>query len=127
MTLSNILVVGLGGFLGSVLRYVTSVTIDQRLNSIFPFGTFTVNIIGAFALGVISGWLTQTDDGAPTIRLLVITGFCGGFTTFSAFAFENFNLLSGRAVGLSILYVVVSVLLGVLAVWAGIATGRRFL
>jgi fluoride exporter len=114
------MLVGLGGFLGSVARYLTSVSIDQKLNSNFPYGTFSVNIAGAFILGLVYGWASQNQDGASTTRLFLITGFCGGFTTFSAFAFENFNLLTNRFSLISATYTISTIILGVIAVWIGI-------
>ena len=126
MTFSNILLVGFGGFLGSVARYMSSVSIDQKLNSTFPYGTFTVNLIGAFLLGLVYGWVAQNSNDASNTKLFLITGFCGGFTTFSTFAFENFNLLTNRMTTTSIAYSISSLLLGVLLVWIGIWIARHF-
>lgn len=120
MNLSNILLVGLGGFLGSIARYVTSISIDQKLNSIFPYGTLTVNLAGAFILGLAYGWTSQQSNA----KLLLITGFCGGFTTFSAFAFENFNLLTNRMTLLSLTYTLSTFVAGVMLVWLGIWISR---
>jgi fluoride exporter len=120
MTFSNLLLVGLGGFLGSIARYVSSVSIDQKLNSIFPYGTFTVNLMGSFLLGLLYGWTSHNASDVSNTRLFLITGFCGGFTTFSAFAFENFDLLSTRMTASSVIYSLTTVLLGIILVWAGI-------
>ncbi|HEY0656721.1 MAG TPA: fluoride efflux transporter CrcB [Chryseosolibacter sp.] len=120
MTFTNILLVGVGGFVGSIARYVSSVSIDQKLNSTFPYGTFTVNLLGAFLLGLIYGWASQNSTDASNTKLFLITGFCGGFTTFSAFAFENFNLLANRMTATSLLYSLSTLILGVILVWVGI-------
>ncbi len=125
MTLTNILIVGAGGFLGSVARYLSSVSIDQKLNSTFPYGTFTVNLVGAFVLGLVYGWASQNSNDVSNTRLFLITGFCGGFTTFSTFAFENFNLLTNRMTTTSIVYSTSSLLFGVLLVWIGIWIARH--
>jgi fluoride exporter len=124
MTLSNILLVGLGGFIGSIARYISSVSIDQRLNSSFPYGTFTVNLVGAFLLGLIYGWAAQKSNDVSSARLFLITGFCGGFTTFSAFAFENFNLLSTRMTSTLVAYSLSTVFLGIVLVGVGIWIGK---
>jgi CrcB protein len=120
MTFSNIFLVGLGGFFGSIARYVTSISLDQKFNSTFPYGTFTVNLAGAFILGLVYGWASQNSNDVSNTKLFLITGFCGGFTTFSAFAFENFNLLTNRMTTTSVIYSVSTLLMGILLVWLGI-------
>lgn len=125
MTFTNILLVGFGGFLGSIARYVSSVSIDQKLNSTFPYGTCTVNLLGAFLLGLIYGWASQSSNDATNTKLLLITGFCGGFTTFSAFAFENFNLITARMTSLALIYSLSTLVLGVILVWIGICITRQ--
>lgn len=120
MTFTNIFLVGVGGFLGSIARYLSSVSIDQKLNSTFPYGTFTVNLVGAFVLGLVYGWASQNTNDASNTKLFLITGFCGGFTTFSAFAFENFNLLNNRLTPTALMYSLSTLVLGVILVWLGI-------
>ena len=119
MDFTRMLLVGVGGFLGSVARYVTVKTLDARLNQIFPFGTFTVNVIGCFLLGLIVGVVGRQVHGGEAWRAFLGVGFCGGFTTFSAFALENNSLLADRLVGTSVLYIITSVLAGILAVFLG--------
>jgi CrcB protein len=126
MTWSNILMVGIGGFLGSIARFVTSRSIDSKVNSIFPYGTFAVNIIGSFIIGFIYGLAIRKAPFPESWRLLLGAGFCGGFTTFSAFAWENLNLIQGKFVTVSILYVLISLVAGFLAVMSG-AWASRFL
>jgi fluoride exporter len=125
MTFTQLLLVGAGGFAGSIARYFTSKTVDLKLNTLFPFGTLTVNVIGSFILGVIIAWTAKKADNSENLRLLLATGFCGGFTTFSAFAFENLNLLEQKLTGVALLYISMSLIIGVLAVYAGVSLGKN--
>ena len=124
MNFYSLLTVGLGGFLGSVARYATARMIDQRLNSFFPYGTLTVNILGSFILGLIMGTSFKSIPDQSNWRLFLTTGFCGGFTTFSTFAFENVSLSEQRLFSASVAYIVLSIVFGLLAVVAGIAFGK---
>ena len=124
MDLYKLFLVGAGGFLGSIARYLTSRSVDGKINSIFPYGTLTVNIIGSFILGLIYSWIARKADGSENLKLLLATGFCGGFTTFSAFAFENLNMLGQKMSGISAIYIIVSLIFGVLAVMAGVILGK---
>ncbi|MBA4057048.1 MAG: fluoride efflux transporter CrcB [Marivirga sp.] len=124
MDVYKVLAVGFGGFLGSVARYVTVKSIDEKLNAVFPYGTLTVNVIGSFLLGLIYTWITRKPGMTDTWRLFLGAGFCGGFTTFSAFALENFNLIQQKLVGTSLAYVSVSLLAGLLALAVGVWIGR---
>jgi CrcB protein len=123
MNIYKLMLVGIGGFAGSILRYIT-VSFFQRVNLQFPFGTLTVNILGSFVLGTVVGWMIQRGEN-DSMRLLLITGVCGGFTTFSAFAFENVNLLEQKLAMTSITYIVASIFIGVGAVIAGMWIGRN--
>ena len=114
------LLVGAGGFIGSYLRYLIASRIEQRLlSSSFPYGIFTVNIVGCFLIGLILGWATR-GNLAPEYRLLLATGFCGGFTTFSTFSYQGFILLQNGQLLHSFLYTGLSVIVGFLAVWLGL-------
>lgn len=125
MNATNLLLVGAGGFAGSIARYVTVVSLEKRLNAVFPYGTLTVNIAGSFILGVVIAWVAARSEGnSDSWRLLVGTGFCGGFTTFSAFAAENVNLFDQRLASTALLYMILSVAGGLLAVWAGFTVSR---
>jgi fluoride exporter len=119
MDFTRILLVGVGGFLGSVARYVVVKSVDARLIHSFPFGTFVVNLTGCFFLGLIAGMLGRQVNGGEAWRAFLGVGFCGGFTTFSAFALENHNLLADRLVSTAVLYIVASVVSGILAVLLG--------
>ena len=90
--LKSILLVGVGGAAGSMLRYLTALLVNRYANSHFPWATFTVNILGCFLIGLLFGLLDKQQVANQNIRLLLITGFCGGYTTFSAFSIENLNL-----------------------------------
>lgn len=124
MNLYTLLIVGLGGFVGSTLRFLTVRLVDSKLNVLFPFGTLTVNIVGSFLLGIIYMLATRQAGISENTRLFLAVGFCGGFTTFSAFALENFSLIEQKLIGTSLLYILISVVLGILALAAGIWASR---
>ena len=117
--MKNILLVFLGGGLGSSLRYLISKYLNQLENSI-ALGTFAVNILGSLLIGIIMGFALKNDTPSSTLTLLVATGFCGGFTTFSAFALENYQLLKTGDITNFIVYTLGSVALGIFAVFIGI-------
>jgi CrcB protein len=109
LSVASLLLVGLGGALGSVLRYLLSVVAMATLGAAFPWGTLAVNILGSAAIGVAAAAGLEGQA-----RLLLVTGFLGGFTTFSAFSLET-GLLLERSPPLAALYVAASVLLGLAA------------
>ena len=111
----NLLLVAIGGAVGSVLRYLLS-----GINTSFPWGTFAVNILGSLLIGLLVG-LVCKGVLSPEMKLLMVTGFCGGFTTFSTFANESFGMMKAGDVLQMALYVGVSVVIGILAVWVGMA------
>ena len=110
----HLLLVALGGAGGSVLRYMLS-----NINTSFPWGTFAVNVLGSFLIGLLVGLMSK-GVLSPEMKLLLVTGFCGGFTTFSTFANESFSMMKAGDVLLTALYVGASVIIGILAVWGGI-------
>jgi fluoride exporter len=124
MNAYKLLIIGLGGFLGSVARYVTAKIVDGKLSSAFPYGTLTVNMVGSFLLGIIYMLALRKAGLTENGRLFLGVGFCGGFTTFSAFALENFNLIQEKFIGTSLLYISLSVVAGILALAAGAWVGR---
>lgn len=112
------MVVGAGGFIGAVLRYVIGL-IPLREGGVFPVKTFLINILGSFVIGMIAALALKNDSCNPRTVLFLKVGICGGFTTFSSFALETGDLLregNGRA---ALLYAVLSVSAGVIAVFAG--------
>jgi CrcB protein len=116
----NFLLVGLGGSVGSIARYLCQKWFNENYPHPFPWGTFTVNLAGCFLIGIIYAVSEKTTLLSPQTRLLLITGFCGGFTTFSTFAFENMNLLRSGDTMYFLIYTIASVVLGIAAVFAGI-------
>ena len=121
----NLLIIGLGGFTGSILRYLVYVLLDRRVAN-WPWATFAVNIGGSFLLGLFMGYYLLQDQGNHLARLLFAVGFCGSFTTFSTFAFENWQLLEQKMWTTALIYTGASVIISLLAVFAGIALGRQF-
>ncbi|MDY5435884.1 fluoride efflux transporter CrcB [Peptostreptococcus porci] len=111
------LLVGLGGFLGSVLRYLIGL-MYVNTDSGFPLKTFIINILGAFVIGALSSIAIKYNVNSKAILFLKV-GLCGGFTTFSTFALETQELLKNDRVGVAIIYVTLSVVIGVTAVVLG--------
>ena len=117
--LQNMLLIGTGGFLGSVMRYGSNQMIVKLIDSTHPIGTFFVNIAGSFLIGLILGMFETGAMMSSNWKMFLAIGFCGGFTTFSAFALENLNFLQSQQFMLSLMYVGVSLILGLAAVYFG--------
>ncbi len=116
----EILYVGIGGGMGSILRFLTSKIMAHYARAYFLFlGTFAANVIGCFLIGIFAGWMLANQPENQSFRLLFIVGFCGGYTTFSAFAFENLRLLELGQWWLFFGYTLLSIALGISAVWVG--------
>jgi CrcB protein len=116
----KILWVGTGGFVGSVLRYLVSGYIQERSGSIdLPYGTFAVNIIGCFAIGFLAELVEMRGVLTAEVRVLLITGALGGFTTFSTFGNETMALLRDGQTNLALLNIGASIVAGLAAVWLG--------
>ncbi|SFH30285.1 fluoride efflux transporter CrcB [Pontibacter chinhatensis] len=113
-----LLAVGIGSFMGGVARYLLSLFIQTRSGAAFPFGTLGVNILGCFLIGLVVAVLSR-GTLAPEWRPFLVTGILGGFTTFSAFSMESVYLLQAEQYGQAILYILASVVLGLLATFAG--------
>ena len=114
-----ILLVGTGGFIGSVARFLGSRYITENFLSSFPFGTMTINIIGCFLIGIFYGMSERGNLMSEEWRIFLTVGFCGGFTTFSSFASENMTLLRDGAFVYFLLYTGFSVFLGLAATFLG--------
>ncbi|MGA3026944.1 MAG: fluoride efflux transporter CrcB [Bryobacteraceae bacterium] len=119
------LVVLAGGGAGSLARYVASTAIMQRFGGAFPLGTFVVNITGSFLIGLLMTLFTERLDWNHTWRLLLVTGFLGGYTTFSSFEYESLQALRQGAKWAGLFNVVGSVVAGYVAVWLGAALAER--
>ena len=116
--MKSFLLVFLGGGLGSALRYLVVIAMNQY-SKVLPFGTFTVNILGCLLIGMILGYAQKENTLTSNQILLLATGFCGGFTTFSAFANENLELIKNGEIFNFSVYTIGSVLIGILAVCIG--------
>lgn len=114
-----LLIIGTGGFLGSVARFLTSKYIQQIFPFSFPMGTLIVNILGSLLLGVIYGFMDRGELLSNEMRLFLTVGFCGGFTTFSTFVYENASLLKDGNFIQSALYAGLSLFLGLIALYIG--------
>ena len=117
--IQNILMVMGGSALGGGARYLLSMLIQQFNRSPFPAGTFIVNLLGCFLIGMLYAAHIRNPETGPGLKLLLATGFCGGFTTFSAFAVENLSLFREGNFGVSLAYAGSSLILGIAAAWAG--------
>jgi fluoride exporter len=115
----NLLLVALGGGLGSAARYLCQRWVALNYPHHFPWGTFTVNVAGCLLIGIFWGFTFRTYANNEQWKLFLMTGLCGGFTTFSAFTLEGIGLLREQRLALFFSYIIGSVVLGLLATWAG--------
>ncbi len=115
----SLMVVGLGGFIGSVSRYFISVYFQQDIPSVFPWGTFIVNITGCLLIGIVYGISERGEVLSPEIRLFLTVGICGGFTTFSTFSNDALMLIRQQEWFRFALYASLSLFAGLVAVYLG--------
>jgi fluoride exporter len=125
--LQKYLMIAAGGALGSIARYWVGTTIAGRTTPRFYFGTFVVNMTACLIIGFSLTWLGERTGMNPAWRFLIPIGFVGAYSTFSTFEYEMFTALQGGAFVMAALYVSLSVLLGLLAVWAGVWLARAAL
>jgi len=117
--LKSILIVGFGGFVGTVARFLTSRYFQENVNSVFPWSTLVINIAGSLLIGVIYGISEKGDFLSPDVRLFLTVGICGGFTTFSTFSNDAFLLLRQEEWIRFAFYTSMSFFLGLIAVYGG--------
>ena len=118
--MGNLLLIGVGGFVGAIARFWLSGRVQDLSGSIgFPYGTLVINLVGCFLLGVLSYLIDVRGMFTPEVRSLLIVGLLGAFTTFSTFSMETFNLLAAGESVRALVNVASSVILGLAAVWAG--------
>lgn len=120
----HILLVAIGGAAGSVARYMTGIAMTRWLGPAFPWGTLTVNIVGSFAIGLLTELVARKFSAPMEMRLLLVVGFLGGFTTFSSFALDTMALFERGESLSAFAYVAASLLLSLAAAFGGLALGR---
>lgn len=121
-----VLLIGLAGFLGTITRYFTGQALYKLFPGSFPVATLLINLTGCFLIGVLFGLIEKGSISSYQTKMILVSGFCGGFTTFSAFSIENLNLLRDGHIGLFALNVFLSVFIGLAATWGGLALIKTF-
>ena len=122
--MTKYLMVAMGGALGSVLRFWVGGYVINKLGTRFPYGTFLINVTASFLIGFILTLLAERTHWDPNWRYLIPVGFIGGYSTFSTFEYESFRVFQDGELLIGGLNLVLSVVLGFLAVWLGVITGR---
>ena len=117
--IKNLFLVLLGGGFGSIARYLVSYFFSKNNAFHFPWATFIANSIGCLLIGLLFGYIQKNNLQNETLKLLLITGFCGGFTTFSTFSLENIQFIQNQNYNLAITYTLASLFVGFLAVIIG--------
>ena len=123
--MNSFLLVAIGGAIGASARHGVSLLALRTLGPGWPWGTFAANLIGSFLMGCLIGWLAFKVDGGRDMRLLLGTGILGGFTTFSAFSLETFQMIERKAHLQAAGYALGSIVAGVLCLLVGLALARR--
>jgi CrcB protein len=118
--LRTLLIVGSGGFIGSIMRYLVQYFVEEGTASNFPWGTFIANVAGSFIIGVVFALAEKGNLMNSELRLFFAVGICGGFTTFSSFAYNNLTMLKEHSFGQLLWNVGGSLFFGILAVYIGV-------
>lgn len=127
MKTTTILIIGAGGFIGTILRYLTSLFFSKQYSGSFiPFGTLAVNLAGSLIIGIVYGLSERWQVANPQLRLFLATGICGGFTTFSSLMYEDASFIREANYGAFALYSGVSFVLGLVAVFGGLSLSKLF-
>lgn len=121
-----LILVALGGALGSMARYGAAAGVNRFAQSAFPWGTLFVNIAGSFLIGLIMVWLLKAGEWRENYRLLLVTGIMGGFTTFSSFSWETWKLIEDGRIPMAMANVLLSVAICLLATIAGAMLAKQF-
>lgn len=121
---SAIIMVGIGGGLGAIARYLCAHIFNRLWSLSFPAATFTINILGSFLIGLLLAIFLSKMGGSDNLKLLLITGFCGGYTTFSTFSIENLQLIQNGKVLMALIYIFSSVILGIIFALLGWLLGK---
>ncbi|HAJ89848.1 MAG TPA: fluoride efflux transporter CrcB [Rhodospirillaceae bacterium] len=124
--LSNFLIVGIGGAIGSMMRHGAGLLFLKAGWTNFPWSTLTINLLGSFCIGLIVGWLADVQNWSEEIRLFAVVGILGGFTTFSAFSLESFLLFERGQYLYAAFYVAASVILSIATTFLGLFLIRTF-
>lgn len=122
--IKNLILVGSGGFIGSVLRYLVQIFVEKGLATTFPWGTFIANISGSFIIGIVFALAEKGSLMNAEWRIFLAVGICGGFTTFSSFAYNNLTMIKENSIGQLLFNVGGSLFFGILAVYLGIILVR---
>jgi len=123
--MNSLVLIFIGGGLGAVSRHLSGMVVMRASGPGFPWGTMVVNIIGSFVMGCLIAWLARRSSGDADLRLLLATGFLGGFTTFSAFSLDAVTLYERGALTAAAAYVIASVTVSILALFGGLWLARQ--
>ncbi len=120
----QIMAIAIGGALGAVSRYLVIGLVTDWLGKSFPYGTLIVNVLGSFLIGILYVVVVQKMHVSPELKSIMVVGFLGAFTTFSTFSLEAFNFINEGLVLNAITYILSSVILCIISVWAGVSAAK---